>query len=68
MPSSHQRYAEWAATFCPNAEGLAIAIQADRPHTEQTYLGLRRLFDGMSLILLKPATCDVRHYGEYAAD
>jgi transposase len=55
MPSSHRRYAEWTPdrfrrwgrSIGPNAEGLVIAILANRPHPEQgfrTCLGVLRLF------------------------
>jgi transposase len=58
MPSAHRRYAEWtperfqrwARAIGPNAEGLILAIMANRPHPEQgfrTCLGVMRLFRGL---------------------
>jgi len=58
MPSAHRRYAawsperftRWARTIGPNAEGLVVALLANRPHPEQgfrTCLGVLRLFRGL---------------------
>ena len=57
MPTAHRRYAEWSPSFSrwartigPNAEGLIIAVLANRPHPEQgfrTCLGILRLYRGI---------------------
>jgi transposase len=58
MPSAHRRYAawsparfqRWARSIGPNAEGLVVAVLANRPHPEQgfrTCLGVLRLFRGL---------------------
>jgi transposase len=58
MPSAHRRYADWTPerfqrwgrTVGPNAEGLILALLANRPHPEQgfrTCVGVMRLLRGI---------------------